>query len=97
MKGAFVLMTVLVFSSMTEPSAARWAKNRIKAIQIHHFTAAVAQGKLIIQTRPAVDRPGLHTICALFKIILFNFKKLDHYRGTFAILVKTLVKSYPPP
>ena len=53
MKGAFVLMTVLVFSSMTEPSAASWAKNRVKAFQIHHFKAAVPQGTLIIQTRPA--------------------------------------------
>ena len=57
MKGAPVLITVLVFSFMTEPSAARWAKNRVKAIQIHHLKAAVAQGTLIIQTsRPAVDR-----------------------------------------
>ena len=48
MKGALVLITVLVFASMTESSSARWAKNRVKAF--HHLKAlnrlktAVAQG-----------------------------------------------------
>ena len=53
MKGALVLITVLVFASMTESFSARWAKNRVKPF--HHLKAlnrlktAVAQGRYILQ------------------------------------------------
>jgi len=47
MKGALVLITVLVFASMTESFSVRWAKNRVKAF--HHLPphkTAVAQGTI---------------------------------------------------
>ena len=47
MKGALLLIGVLVCISMTEASSVRRAKNPLKAIQKHrHFKTTVAKGKL---------------------------------------------------
>ena len=54
MKGALLLIGVLVFASMTEASSVRrqWAsKNPLKSIQNRHFKATVAKGTLNIYSK----------------------------------------------
>ena len=46
MKGALLLIGVLVCISMTEASSVRWAKNPFKALQNRQFKATLAKGKL---------------------------------------------------
>ena len=56
MKGALLLIGVLVCVSMTEASSVRRAKNPLKAIQNHrHFKTTVAKGKL---NKKSKDRIG---------------------------------------
>ena len=47
MKGALLLIGVLVCASMTEASSVRWARKAFTAIQNHrHFKDTVARGKI---------------------------------------------------
>ena len=57
MKGALVLITVLVFASMTESSSARWVKNRVKAF--HHLQShktAVAHGTIYTNIQRSIKK-----------------------------------------
>ena len=46
MKGAVILIGLMVCASMTEASSARWA-NQVKTIQNRHFKTTVAKGMFV--------------------------------------------------